>query len=264
MVWAPLLGRAFGRQDLGQHAAGADMGAGAARHPLQIRIAGMRFFHQFGLRVPARVGGMEALLVGEYHQAIGFDQIGDQRRQGIVVPQPDFIGRDRIVLVDDGHALQVQQGAQRGTRIEVAGAVGEVFVRQQHLGGMQLVAAEDRFVGLHQAGLAHGGGSLQLVDGLGPPGPAQALHAFGDGAAGNQHHLLALSDQARDLLRPARKRGVIQSTSIVGDQGAAHFHHHAPGLDQHRLTFDRHRQWACFRLRTASAAFLTWRPLGQK
>ena len=43
----------------------------------------------------------EARLVGEDHQRVGFDQIGDQRAERVVVAEPDLVDRDGVVLVDD-------------------------------------------------------------------------------------------------------------------------------------------------------------------
>jgi hypothetical protein len=72
---------------------------------------------------------------------------------------------------------------------------------QQDLRGFQAVVEEGGLVGLRQAHLAHGGGGLQLMHGVGPRCPAQALHAGGDGAGGDQQHLAALVVQRGDLAR---------------------------------------------------------------
>ena len=86
-----------------------------------------------GAGILARVGGVEAVLVGEDDQRIGLDQVGDQRPQGVVVAEFDLVGDDGVVFVDDGDDAEFEQRAQRGTRIEIAFAVGEVGMGQQHL-----------------------------------------------------------------------------------------------------------------------------------
>ncbi|MCY1304978.1 hypothetical protein D9M68_813490 [compost metagenome] len=53
---------------------------------------------------------------------------------------------------------------------------------QQHLRGANAIARELALIDLRQAHLADGRSRLQLVDFLRPAHPAQALHAFGDGA----------------------------------------------------------------------------------
>jgi hypothetical protein len=110
-VEAPEPRRAPGRQDLGQHAALADAGAGAAGHALQRRVAGARLVHELG-RGLARVGRVQALLVGQDHQQVGFDQVGHQRAQGVVVAHLDLVGDHGVVFVDDRQHVVFEQGQQ--------------------------------------------------------------------------------------------------------------------------------------------------------
>ena len=49
----------------------------------------------------ARIGGVQAALVGQDHQRIAFDQVGDQGAKRIVVPEADFIGDHSVIFVDD-------------------------------------------------------------------------------------------------------------------------------------------------------------------
>ena len=60
-----------------------------------------------------------------------------------------------------------------------------------------------------------------LVQGVRPPLPAEALHARGDGSAGNQHHFAAHPSQLGDLPGPARERIVVEPPALVGDQARA-------------------------------------------
>jgi hypothetical protein len=52
-------------------------------------------------------------------------------------------------------------------------------------------------------------------------GPAQALHAGGDGAGGDQQYLAALIMQRGDLACAIGNEGVVQPLAVVGDQRAA-------------------------------------------
>jgi hypothetical protein len=87
---------------------------------------------------------------------------------------------------------------QRRAGVEVALAVGQVVVREQDLRGVQAVLAEKA---LHRPATSPiwptAAAGLQFVDGLRALAPAQALHAAGDGARGNQHDLLASARRAR-------------------------------------------------------------------
>ncbi|CFO00414.1 Uncharacterised protein [Bordetella pertussis] len=179
--------------------------------------------HEARGRVAARVGFVQAALVGQDDERIGFDQVGDQGAQGVVVAEADFVGDDGVVFVDDGHYAQAQQGEQGRARIQVAVPVGQVFVGEQDLRGAQAELGEGGFVSLAQAHLAHGGGGLQFVHGRRALAPAQPRHAFGNGAAGNQHDLLALLVQGGDLGCPVAYRGAIEAPAFVGDQRGTHF-----------------------------------------
>ena len=140
----------------------------------------------------ARVPVVEAGLVGEDDQRVGLDQVGDHGRQRVVVAEADLVDGDGVVLVDDGDDAEPEQRAQRRARVEIALAVGEVLVGEQDLRGREVVLAEARFVGLDQAHLADGGRGLELVQRVRPLLPAEALHAFRDRAARDQHDLAPL------------------------------------------------------------------------
>ncbi len=75
-------------------------------------IAGHAFGQQFRVRVLARVAIVQTALVGEDQQQIRLDEIGHQRRQGVVVAKTDFLGGDGVIFIDDGNHAETQQGAQ--------------------------------------------------------------------------------------------------------------------------------------------------------
>ena len=62
--------------------------------------------------VEARVGGVEAVDVGQQHQQVGADHRRDLRGEAVVVAVADLVGGDRVVLVDDRHDAEVEQGLQ--------------------------------------------------------------------------------------------------------------------------------------------------------
>ena len=142
----------------------------------------MRLAHERCGGILARIRAIETLLVGEQHQDIRLDEIGDQRAERIVVAEADFIGRHGVVLVDDRDHAKSEQRNERGARVEVSPPVGKIVVRKQNLCGVQPEMRESGFVGLHQAHLPDRGRGLQCVDGVRPSRPTEALHALGNRA----------------------------------------------------------------------------------
>ena len=62
-----------------------------------------------GTALAFRGRGVEAVDVGQQHQAIGAHHRGDAGGQAVVVAVADLGGRHRVVLVDDGDRLQGKQ-----------------------------------------------------------------------------------------------------------------------------------------------------------
>ena len=101
---------------------------------------------------------------------------------------------------------------------------------EQHLCGEKAVLVERAFVGLHQAHLPDGRRRLQFMHGIGTLFPAQTLHAFGDGAGGDEHHFATARAQGGDLLRPVGDGLNVQAGATVGNEAAADFDDDAFGL----------------------------------
>ena len=121
-------------------------------------------------------------------------------------------------------------------------------MREQHLRAAQTLLAQLGLVHLRQAHLADGGGGLQLSHLARALGPAQALHALGDGAAGD-HDDFALDavftiHQCRQLAAPLFNGGLIQTTTFIRNQAGADFDDDATGITQH---IGRHENLQCFK-----------------
>ncbi len=56
--------------------------------------------------VAPRIGGVEAVDVGQQHKLVGLHHLGDARRETIVVTEADFGSRDGVVLVDHRDAAE--------------------------------------------------------------------------------------------------------------------------------------------------------------
>ena len=93
-------------------------------------------------RVEAGIGGEQAGGVGEQHEQVGVDQVGDERGEAVVVAEADLVVGDGVVLVDDRHDAELEQPLQRAAGVEVLRPDAEVERRQQHLPGDQAVGGE--------------------------------------------------------------------------------------------------------------------------
>ena len=119
---------------------------------------------------------------------------------------------------------------------------------QQHLGTGHAFAAQLGLVHLGQPHLTDGSSGLQLMHLGRTRGPAQALHAFGNGAAGD-HDDFALDavftiHQGRQLAAPLFNGGLIQTSTFIRNQAGADFDDDATGITQH---IGRHENLQCFR-----------------
>ena len=180
-------------------------------------------------RVAARVGGVEAVDVGQQHKLVGLHHLGDARGQAVVVAEADFGGRDGVVLVDHRDAAERQQRVQRGAGVEVAAAVLGVVQRQQQLRGGQAGGRQRLAPGLGQADLADRGGGLLLLQ---PQALAGQAAACGGPARWRRRRPRSPRRRARAgrrcrrRCRPAR-RCAARASSGVHHQGAADLHHQA-------------------------------------
>ena len=147
-------------RDLAAHAAGAAPRGVADVEGGELRRLGDPA-HELGGAVPARVPGVQPVLVGEQHQGVRAQHDRHLRREHVVVAEADLVGGRGVVLVDHRHDAPRQQPAQRVARVDVAVAALEVLAGEQHLGGGELVVAEQPLVVGEQAALADRGGRLQ-------------------------------------------------------------------------------------------------------
>jgi hypothetical protein len=67
--------------------------------------------------------GVEPVDVRQQHQQIGAGHGGDARGEAVVVAVADFVGGDRVVLVDDRHGAPLQQARDGLACVEIAAAL---------------------------------------------------------------------------------------------------------------------------------------------
>ncbi len=72
-----------------------------------------------GVGVTARVGGVEAVHVGQQHEHVGAHAVGDERGDPVVVAVTDLVVGDGVVLVDDRHDAEFEQPGRALREVEV-------------------------------------------------------------------------------------------------------------------------------------------------
>ena len=92
--------------------------------------------------VEAGVGGEQPGRVGEQHEQVGVEEVGDQRGEAVVVAEADLVVGDGVVLVDDRHHAELEQPAERAPGVEVLLADDEVERGEQHLARDEAVGGE--------------------------------------------------------------------------------------------------------------------------
>ena len=126
--------------------------------------------------------------------------VGDERREPVVVAEADLVRRDGVVLVDDRDDAQREQPFQGALGVAVVPAAVQVVGRQQHLADAQPEAGERDGVALGEQQLSHTGRRLLRREVAGAGGQPERSDARRDRAGGHQHHLLPGLDARGDRL----------------------------------------------------------------
>ncbi|MNV20013.1 hypothetical protein D3C71_1108980 [compost metagenome] len=190
----------------GAHPTGSQPGNAVSSNRAQGVVNAVDIFNQLRLRVIARVGGKQPLLIGEQQQFIRTGQNRGQRGEIIVVANFDFSRRHRIVLVNDRNDVVIQQRTQSVARIQEAFPVFHVRAGQQHLAHVNTVDREQLFPQLNQSTLPYRRQQLFRSDGRGEFGIAQ-MFAPGSNSARRDNHntvtcgmkLCALADKFNNV-----------------------------------------------------------------
>ena len=216
------LGGDAGGDELGAHAAGGVAGRWLAAHRLDFGGHGFDDGNVGGVGVAARVGGVEAVDVGQQDQLVGLHHFGDAGGEAVVVAEADFGGGDGVVFVDDRDAAQGQQRVQGLAGVQVAAAVLGVVQGQQQLGGGQVAGRQGLGPGLREADLADRGGGLFFLQFQALLGQAEGAAGQRDGAGGDDDDVGAALAQRLDVGGDAvQPGGAGGGLLLVHDQGAA-------------------------------------------
>ena len=118
----------------------------------------------FGAGAVGRIGGIEAINVGEDHAGVGADHLGDPRGEAVIVAKANFFGSDRVVFVDHRDDTQLQQRLDGGTSIEITPAVFGVLGGEQNLRHLHVVAGQRVLPGMGQPHLPGRRRSLAFLE----------------------------------------------------------------------------------------------------
>ena len=208
------------------------------------------------VRVGAAAGrrGVEAVDVGQQHQAVGAHHAGDARGQAVVVAVADFGGRHGVVLVDDRHGALGEQRGDGLAGVEVAAALLGVAERQQDLRGGEPVRLEHRLIGAGERDLADGRGGLRLLERQLAPGqtPARGGRARWRRRRRGSTSLPALTSAATSSASDSSQAALSSPLRVIDQQAGADLDHDAARLGplragRHRSMFRRqtYRRAAC-------------------
>ena len=123
---------------------------------------------------------VEGVDVGQQHERVGVDEVRHERGQPVVVTEPDLVGRDGVVLVDDGHHPEGQQPFERPAGVGVVGSPGDIVRGEQDLADGEIVGAERMLVRGDEGSLADAGRRLLGGEVAGAADEAERGQARGD------------------------------------------------------------------------------------
>ncbi|MNX75548.1 hypothetical protein D3C86_1070240 [compost metagenome] len=207
---------------LGDHAAGAHVRAGPTGEGLDLGGQLGDLGDEGGVRVLVGILVVEPVHVREDREPVGIHQLGDQRREGVVVAELQLVDGHRVVLVDDGHHphVMVQEGPQRVGGVQITLPIGEIRPGQEQLRAGEPQGREEGLVGVHQAALAHGGGCLLGRDGAGLLGHPEARATRPHRPRGDDEGAPAALGQIRHGAGKAHERLAVESVRGCDGAGA--------------------------------------------
>ena len=179
-----------------------------------------------GPGVPAGIGGIDPVHIGQQHQQVRADQLGHPRGETVIVPVADLLRGHGVVLVDHRDGPQVQQGAHRRPGVQPPAAGLGIVAGDEDLGGHGPHGGQGLFPGPHQQALPGGGGGLLLVEHQLAAAEAQAPPSQGHGTGGHDQHALPPRPQAAHIGGEAVQPGLVHiALARIHKQGRADLHH---------------------------------------
>src|SRR5262249_56847266 len=117
----------------------------------------------------SRVDAVQTIHDAQDDQERGLKKVRDHGREAVVVAELDLVDTNRVILIDDGNSVPLEERGQGVAHVEVTGPAVEVGVGQEKLTSVPAVPAETFVVDAHQERLADGRRSLDLPKVVGSP-----------------------------------------------------------------------------------------------
>ena len=156
--------------------------AGGSGHCLDIRVDPFDKGNVDRVRIAARIARIEAVDIGQQDQRIRAHHLGHPGAEPVIVAEPDFLGRDRVVLVDHGHRAERKQGRQRGAGVQMMAPFFRVGRGKQDLCDRHVVPGQRFLIGVGEPDLTGGGCGLFFFELQGAFRQAEMAPANGDSA----------------------------------------------------------------------------------
>jgi hypothetical protein len=179
--------------------------------------------------MPGGVRRVEAVDVGEEDEQVRFDERGHQRAEVVVVADLDFLDSDGVVLVDDRHHAEGEQGEQRVPRVQVPRAIADVLRRQENLAHGQAVSLERDLVLPHEHGLSDRGRRLFFRNRARALRQRETRHPGGDRAGGDERDV-TVATHGRDVRGQLLDAIRIRTETGRGDEMTADLDDESPCL----------------------------------
>jgi hypothetical protein len=136
--------------------------------------------------------------------------MGDQRRKAVVVSDPDLMGANGVVLVDNRDDAKVEQPVEGPSGVGIVRTACDVVGRQQDLPHGEVVHPEREAVRRNESPLTNAGCRLLGSKVTWATGQTQRREAGRDGARGDQDDLSAEVPAGRDHVHERAEPGGIE------------------------------------------------------
>src|ERR1035437_3319344 len=163
-------------------------------------------------------------------------EMGYQRGQTVVVPEPDLMGADGVVLVDHRDDAKVEQPVQGAPGVGIVRTPGDVVGSQQDLTDGQVVRPESEAVCRDQGPLADAGCGLlggQITRATVQP---QRRKTGRNGTRGDEDDLSVVAQACRDHVHELAKPDQIQCAAGTSQRAGAYLDDKSPGSAQSSMT----------------------------
>jgi len=169
-------------------------------------------------------------------------EMGNQRREAVVVPEPDLMRGDRVVLVYHRDDAEVEQSVQGASGVGVVRTARDVVSRQQDLTDGEVIHPEREAVRRDEGPLTDAGCGLLGGQIARATEQTQRGDARRNGTGGDEDDLSAPASACGDHVDQRAEPGVIECAVRGGQRAGADLDDKSPGGPQVSVTGRGHRR----------------------